>query len=97
MLPPRSLAIVGAAYPNKRGPGRLFEIHMCSPGEPVTLRKEPRNPADSRAIGVYSARDVQLGYVRAEDAQLSGSLQELNSHPNPMMARPAGMKPNITA
>lgn len=46
---------------------------MCSPGEPVTLRKEPKNPKDSRAIGVYSARDVQLGYIRAEEAQLIGT------------------------
>lgn len=71
--PQRSLAIVGANYPNKRGPGRRFEIELCKPGEPVTLRREPKNPADSRAIGVYSCRDVQLGYVRAEDAQLIGA------------------------
>lgn len=72
------MAVVGAAYANKRGPGRLFEIRMCSPGEPVTLRKEPKNPADSRAIGVYSARDIQIGYVRAEEAQLMG--QYLDRH-----------------
>lgn len=71
--PARSLAIVGANYPNKRGPTRRFEIELCVPGEPVTLHREPKNPADSRAIGVYSCRDVQLGYVRAEDAQLIGN------------------------
>ncbi|WP_232307448.1 HIRAN domain-containing protein [Sphingobium chungbukense] len=67
-----SIAVVGADYPNKRGPGRRFEIAMCAPGESVDLRREPKNPADSRAIGVYSARDVQIGYVPAEQAQWIG-------------------------
>lgn len=42
------------------------------PGEAVELRPEPKNPADSRAIGVYSARDVQIGYIQAEYAQWIG-------------------------
>lgn len=69
-----SLAIVGADFPNKRGPVRRFEIAMCSPGEPVDLKREPNNPADARAISVYSARGVMIGYVRAERAQFVGSL-----------------------
>lgn len=68
-----SLAIVGADYPNARGPARRFEIAVCHPGEPVTLKREPRNKHDSRAIGVYSMRDVQIGYVRAEQAQMIGA------------------------
>ena len=70
--PAQSLAVVGADYPNKRGPGRRFEIALCMPGEAVELRPEPKNPADSRAIGVYSARDVQIGYIQAEYAQWIG-------------------------
>jgi hypothetical protein len=70
--PPQSLAVVGADYANKRGPGRRFEIALCIPGEPVELRPEPKNPADSRAISVYSMRDVQLGYIQAEYAQWIG-------------------------
>ena len=38
------------------------------------LRREPKNPADSRAIAVYSDRNVQLGYVPAEQAQFIGGL-----------------------
>ena len=64
------MAIVGVDYPNKRGPGRRFEIEICRPGEPVDLRPEPKNPADPRAIAVYSCRDIQIGYVRAEQAAL---------------------------
>jgi hypothetical protein len=67
-----SLAIVGADYLNKKGPTRRFEIAMCKPGEAVELRREPNNPADPRAIAVYSQRDILLGYVRAERAQLVG-------------------------
>lgn len=70
--PPQSLAVVGAQYPNKRGPDRRFEIAMCRPGEPVELRQEPKNPADSRAIAVYSCRDIQIGYIQADYAQWIG-------------------------
>lgn len=61
-----SLAVVGADHPNRRGPGRRFELRLCSPGEPIELRPEPKNPADPRAIAVYSSRGVQLGYLTAE-------------------------------
>jgi hypothetical protein len=72
MIRELSLAIVGADHPNKKGPGRRFEIALCLPGEAVELRREPKNPADPYAIAVYSARDIQIGYVRAERAQLVG-------------------------
>jgi hypothetical protein len=65
-----SLAIVGADHMNKRGPTRRFEIAMCNPGEPVQLVPEPKNPVDPLAIAVMSCRGIQIGYVRAERAQL---------------------------
>ena len=43
---------------------------MCSPGEPVSLIAEPKNPADPQAIAVYSMRGVQIGYIRAERCQM---------------------------
>lgn len=61
-----SLAVVGAGFQNKRGPSRRFELQMCSPGERVELRPEPKNPADPRAIAVYSSRGIQIGYLTAE-------------------------------
>jgi hypothetical protein len=75
-LPPPalSLAVVGAQYPNKRGPTRRFEIALCKPGEPVELRPEPKNPADPRAIAVFSERGVQLGYLTAERCGRIGAL-----------------------
>ena len=65
-----SLAIVGADYPNKRGPTRWFEINLCKPGEPLELRPEPNNPADEWAMAVFSCRNVQLGYLPSERAVL---------------------------
>jgi len=78
-LPALSLAVVGADFPNRRGPGRRFEIAMCSPGEPVELIPEPKNPADPRAVAVFSARGIQIGYLTAERCGRIGSLMA-NGH-----------------
>jgi hypothetical protein len=69
-----SLAIVGIDYPNKRGPGRRFELEICKPGEPIELRPEPGNQFDEHAIGVFSCRGIQLGYLPSERAVLVGTL-----------------------
>lgn len=73
-LKPFSLAVVGTDHPNKRGPTRRFELQLCRPGEPIELRREPRNPADPRAVAVYSCRGIQIGYIPAERAQWIGSM-----------------------
>lgn len=62
--------MVGTGFPNKSGPSRRFEIALCEPGEPVELRPELRNPVDPYAVAVYSTRDIQIGYVRAERAPM---------------------------
>lgn len=72
--PPLSLAVVGADYPNKRGPTRRFAIELLAPGDPVELRPEPKNPADPNAIAVISAQGVQMGYLTAERAPWIGKL-----------------------
>ena len=46
---------------------------MCKPGEPVHLIPDPKNPADPHAIAVYSARHIQIGYLRAERAPMIGT------------------------
>ena len=45
---------------------------MIHPGDPVELRPEPKNPADPRAVAVYSERGVQMGYLSAERCGLIG-------------------------
>ena len=75
-----SLYVVGADYPNQKGAGgrgggnRRFEILLCSPGEPVALVPEPRNPVDPNAVMVLSARNVQIGYLTAERAPWIGGM-----------------------
>jgi hypothetical protein len=73
-LPALSLAVVGVDFPNRKGPGRRFEIELCQPGEPVELVPEPRNPADPRAVAVFSCRNVQIGYLTAERCGWIGSI-----------------------
>lgn len=75
-LPALSLAVVGADFPNKKGPTRRFEIAMCKPGETVELRPEPHNKADFYAIAVYSKRGVHLGYLTAERAPRISRIME---------------------
>ncbi|WP_443020064.1 HIRAN domain-containing protein [Sphingobium sp. Cam5-1] len=65
-----SLVIVGADHPNKDKSNRRFEILVCKPGEEMHLVPEPKNPVDPQAVAVFSARGVQIGYVRGEQAQL---------------------------
>lgn len=65
-LQQHTLPVVGIDYPNKRGPGRRFELALCAPGDSVELRPEPTNPADPCAVAVFSERGVQLGYLPAE-------------------------------
>lgn len=73
-LPQISLAVVGADYPNKRGPSRRFELAICQRGEPVELVPEPKNPKDEYAIAVYSCRGIQIGYLSAERAPRIGQI-----------------------
>lgn len=68
------MAVVGADYPNKRGPGRRFELNICRPREPIELRPEPKNKHDEHAVAVFSARGIQLGYLSAERAPWIGGM-----------------------
>lgn len=67
-IPALSLAVVGADFANKSGPGRRFEIALCRPGDRVSLVHEPKNRADENAIMVMSERDVQMGYIPSQRA-----------------------------
>lgn len=73
-LAQRSLAVVGADYPNRKGPARRFEIALCIPGETVDLVPEPDNPKDELAVAVFSIRGVQLGYLSAERCGWIGAM-----------------------
>lgn len=68
-----TLAIAGIDFANTDGSNRRSEAMMTLPGEPITLRPEPRNKHDANAIAIVSPRGVQLGYVSAERAPYIGA------------------------
>ena len=61
-----SLAVVGLQFANEEEGDRRAEAEQCKRGEPVDLVCEPDNSADPRAVAVFSARGVQIGYLTAE-------------------------------
>ncbi len=69
-----TLSIVGIDFPNadRSKSNRRMEVMLCTPSEPVELRREPKNPHDANAVAVFSMRGVQMGYVSAERAPLIG-------------------------
>jgi len=62
----------GVSYGNRQDLIRRF----CRAGMPIMLRREPHNPRDIRAIGVWIKgssmlvfdRDVQIGYIPSDKA-----------------------------
>lgn len=75
-LPALTLAVVGVRHPNsdKSKSNRAFEILLCTPGDPVELRPEPRNRHDPHAVAVFSSRGIQIGYLTAERCGRIGGL-----------------------
>jgi len=69
-----SLAVVGIDYANadKAKSNRRFELLQCEPGDPVELRREPKNMHDPHAVAVFSERGIQVGYLTAERAPWIG-------------------------
>lgn len=69
-----TLAIVGIDFPNtdRARTNRRSELMLLEPGDPLTLRPEPTNRFDPRAVAVISPNGVQVGYVTAERAALVG-------------------------
>lgn len=61
-----SVAVVGIQYPNVDKSDRRFEALLCAPGEEMHLVREPKNRFDQQAIGVWSSRWIQIGYVTAD-------------------------------
>jgi hypothetical protein len=69
-----STVIIGADFP-QRGPARRAEIAACQPGEALELRRERTPIGGHAAVGVYSARGVQIGYIWPDSAdQVAGQI-----------------------
>lgn len=68
-----SLNVVGCQFDNPDGSSRQAEIRKLSPGDPITLRREPTNRHDPSAVAVDSERGVQVGYIGEQRAAWIGS------------------------
>lgn len=61
------IGIVGESFENEDGSSRQAEIKRCSPGEPVTLERDPQNKYDPNCVRVISVRGIQIGNISRED------------------------------
>ena len=68
-----TLAVVGIQFDNADDSNRRFEIELCSPGDPIHLHREPKNPHDQYAVAVFTERGQQIGYLTAERAPWIGA------------------------
>jgi hypothetical protein len=65
-----SFIIVGADFSTRRAPGRRAEIALCVPGDALGLKRERWPIGGKPAVGVYSRRGNQIGYIWPADAEL---------------------------
>lgn len=64
----------GEAQVNADGRSRQDELRRSVPGEPVSLRREPDDPADPNAVIVLSARGVPIGRLPRHSSALLAPL-----------------------
>ncbi len=67
------LPACGEWYDNEDGTSRQAELAKCVPGDPLDLVREPDNPHDPRAVAVFTANRVRVGYLRRDRAVWIGS------------------------
>lgn len=62
--------VIGSDFKTRPAPGRLAEIEMSVPGDRFTLRREHFDIQGYPAVGVYSTRGRQIGYIYPTEAHL---------------------------
>lgn len=68
-----SLPACGELFDNDDGTSRQDELRRCESGELLDLVREPDNPHDRLAVGIFTTRGVRVGYLRRDRAQWIGS------------------------
>jgi predicted Zn finger-like uncharacterized protein len=58
--------VAGVTQQNRDGSDRQTIIRYCEVGEPLTLRREPSNRYDRKAVAVDRQTGEQIGYLSAE-------------------------------
>jgi hypothetical protein len=67
---PASFIVTCADFKTQRANGRRAEIGISVPGDVLTLRRERAKIGHHRAVGVYTSRERQIGYLRPEEVDL---------------------------
>lgn len=65
-----SFIVTGAAFTTARAHGRRAEIGISAPGDALTLRRDPGTIGRKPAVGVYTARGRQIGYIQPHEVDL---------------------------
>jgi hypothetical protein len=65
-----SFIVTGAAFKTERAHGRRAEIGISVPGDVLTLRRERGAIGRRPAVGVYTSRDRQIGYIQPHEVDL---------------------------
>lgn len=65
-----SFLIVGSDFPTNRAASRRAEIGISVPGDALTLRRERGKIGRRPAVGVYTARGRQIGYIQPHEVDL---------------------------
>lgn len=69
-----SLPACGEWYDNEDdGTSRQLELAECRVGEKLELVREPNNPHDPRAVAIFTARGIRVGYLNRDRAGWIGS------------------------
>lgn len=74
--------IAGVTHTNSDGTSRQRIIGQCHIGEELRLEREPDNPVDPNAIGVFRLTGEQLGYIPAHVAS-SGLAKQMDEDYEP--------------
>lgn len=65
-----SFTVIGVDFKTRQAPIRRAEISMSVPGDQLTLKRERFLIGGHPAVGVYSARGRQIGYIWPHHAHL---------------------------
>ncbi|WP_311267435.1 hypothetical protein [Sphingobium sp. WCS2017Hpa-17] len=65
-----SFLVIGSDFKTDRAAGRLAEIGISVAGDALTLRRERGKIGRRPAVGVYTCRGRQIGYIQPHEVDL---------------------------
>ncbi|MDB5097237.1 MAG: hypothetical protein JWM80_1658 [Cyanobacteria bacterium RYN_339] len=96
-LPPIKTRVAGVSFDNRDGTPRQPYVKQAQKGDPLALRREPDNPFDGNAIGVYwtdpQGDAHQIGYVPRGLAELLAPMVDEGAHLTAAVVRRGQARP----